>query len=209
MVLASLGLPISPLAAQLTTATIAGTIKDSAGLFIPGATVTLISEARGTRSTPAITNASGDFVFPNVPTDTYTVEVAMEGFKTLKRTGVAVSAGDRVSLPAFTLDVGGHERNRQRQGRCDRSFNRRAASDRSRSPTEAVQNLPIASRNFTSLAIIAPGVTVTTNIGGTTISTAGRRRRQHPRWTASASRHRQQRPDLQLPTSKPSAKSRS
>jgi len=90
MVLASLGLP-STSAAQLTTATIAGTIKDSAGLFIPGATVTLISEARGTRSTPAITNASGDFVFPNVAPDTYTIEVVMEGFKTLQQTGVAAS----------------------------------------------------------------------------------------------------------------------
>ena len=106
MVLASLCLP-STSAAQLTTATIAGTIKDSAGLFIPGATVTLISEARGTRSTPAITNASGDFVFPNVAPDTYTIEVVMEGFKTLQQTGVAASPGDRVSLPAFTLDVGG------------------------------------------------------------------------------------------------------
>ena len=171
MVLASLGLP-STSAAQLTTATIAGTIKDSAGLFIPGATVTLISEARGTRSTPAITNASGDFVFPNVAPDTYTIEVVMEGFKTLQQTGVAASPGDRVSLPAFTLDVGGQSETVN--VRADATLIQSQSGERSFAvETEAVQNLPIASRNFTSLAVIAPGVTVTTNVGGTTISTLG------------------------------------
>jgi hypothetical protein len=51
-------------AAQITTGTITGTVKDSQGGVIPGANVVLISEARGTKSAPAVTNASGDFVFP-------------------------------------------------------------------------------------------------------------------------------------------------
>ena len=37
----------------------------------------------------------------------YTVEVAMAGFTSAKRTSVAVSAGDRVSVQPFTLDVAG------------------------------------------------------------------------------------------------------
>ena len=41
-----------PASAQTTTATVTGTVKDGQGGVIPGATVTLISEARGTRSTP-------------------------------------------------------------------------------------------------------------------------------------------------------------
>ena len=36
--------------AQITTGTVAGTIKDAQGGVIPGATVVLISESRGTRS---------------------------------------------------------------------------------------------------------------------------------------------------------------
>src|SRR5438309_11733012 len=81
---------IVPAAAQITTGTVTGTIKDTTGGVIPGATVVLISEARSTRSVPAITNATGDYVFPNTTADTYTVEVTMEGFRTLTRTGVVV-----------------------------------------------------------------------------------------------------------------------
>ena len=77
-----------PAAAQITTGTVTGTIKDSQGGVVPGATVVLISEARGTRSVPAVTNASGDYVFPNTTADTYTVEVTLAGFRTLTRAGV-------------------------------------------------------------------------------------------------------------------------
>src|SRR5712664_1221800 len=96
-----------PAAAQITTGTVTGTVKDSLGGVVPGATVALISEARGTRSVPAVTNATGDYVFPNTTADTYTVEVKLEGFRTLTRAGVVVSAGERVSVPVLTLEPGG------------------------------------------------------------------------------------------------------
>src|SRR5688500_20343695 len=65
--------------AQITTGTVAGTIKDAQGAVVPGATVVLISEARGTRSAAVATSGTGDFVFPNVTPDVYTVEVTMDG----------------------------------------------------------------------------------------------------------------------------------
>ena len=52
--------------AQITTGTILGNVKDSTGGVVPGATVVLVSESRGTKSAPAVTNATGDYVFPNV-----------------------------------------------------------------------------------------------------------------------------------------------
>ena len=72
-------------AAQGVTGTLSGTVKDAQGGVIPGATVTLISESRGTSSTPATTNSTGDFIFPNLTADTYTVQVEMPSFKTVKR----------------------------------------------------------------------------------------------------------------------------
>src|SRR6185503_16395716 len=84
-----------------------GAVKDDQGLRVPGATVILVSEARGTRTAPVITNSTGDFVIPNVTADTYTVEMAMPEFKTLRRPGVAVSGGDRVDLGELQIAIGG------------------------------------------------------------------------------------------------------
>ena len=92
--------------AQITTGTVTGTVKDPTGLSIPGATVVLISETRGTKSAPAVTNETGDYVFPNVPADTYTIEVTLEAFKTVRRSDIAVSGGDRVGIGTLTLEPG-------------------------------------------------------------------------------------------------------
>src|SRR5436190_23364206 len=98
---------VIPASAQLTTGTLTGTLKDAQGGVIPGATVTLTSEGKGTQLPPAFTNANGDFVFANVAPDSYTIQITMEGFKTFKRSGLTVSAGDRVGVGVLTIDVGG------------------------------------------------------------------------------------------------------
>ena len=88
-----------------TSSTVAGTVKDTQGGIIPGATVTLISEARGT-TFEAVAGATGDFVISNMPADTYTIRVTMDGFKTTERKGVAVSLGERVAVGSVTIEVG-------------------------------------------------------------------------------------------------------
>src|SRR5688572_2710822 len=92
--------------AQITTGTVSGTVRDTSGGIIPGATVVLISESRGTKSAPAVTTDAGDYVFPNITPDTYTVEVTLTGFRTVRRTGIAVSGGDRVGIPPLVLEPG-------------------------------------------------------------------------------------------------------
>ena len=146
-----------PASAQITTGTIAGTVKDSQGGVVPGATVVLVSETKGTRSAPVVTNQMGDYVFPNVTADTYTVEVSMEGFKTLSRRGVKVSGADRVAVPTLTLEVGGAaetvnvtaEHALVQTQSAERSF---AVS------TEQVENLPFNRQNFINLVQFTPGV---------------------------------------------------
>jgi hypothetical protein len=54
----------STAAAQITPGTVSGAVKDGQGLRVPGATVALESESRGTRTAPVVTNATGDFVIP-------------------------------------------------------------------------------------------------------------------------------------------------
>src|SRR5690242_11308058 len=82
-------------AAAQTTGMVAGNVKDAQGGVIPGATVALTSETRGTSVPSVVTNVTGDYVFVNVNPDTYRVTVTMSGFKTLVRGGVGVSPGDR------------------------------------------------------------------------------------------------------------------
>src|SRR5713101_9740258 len=146
-----------PAAAQITTGTVTGTVKDSQGGVVPGATVVLISEARGTRSVPAVTNATGDYVFPNTTADTYAVEVTMPGFRTLTRAGVAVSAGERVSVPVMTIEPGGTEETVTVI--AESPLVQASSGERSFAvTTEQIENLPINRSNFTNLTTFTPGV---------------------------------------------------
>lgn len=159
-----LGTSIPPAAAQLTTGTVFGSVQDSQSAAVPGVVVILTSESRGTRLPAAITGTSGDFVVPNVPPDTYTLEIAHKGFKTLHRPGIAVSPGDRLGLGALTIEVGAlteavtvtAEAALLQTQSAERSFT---------IASSAVKNLPISNRSFTSLASLTPGVSGINRIG--------------------------------------------
>jgi hypothetical protein len=149
--------------AQITTGTIAGSVKDGQGGVVPGALVSLVNAERGS-TTDATTNAQGDFVFPNLTPGTYTLRVALEGFKTVERPGIVVSPGDRILVPALTIEVGSlkdtvtvtAETPVLQASSGERSFT---------ISTESVANLPLADRNFATLASLAPGVSGTSRTG--------------------------------------------
>jgi len=146
-----------PVAAQITTGTVSGTVKDAQGGVVPGATIVLISETQGTKSQPAVTNTSGDYVFPNVAADTYTVEVSMAGFKTLQRKNVKVSGGDRVAVPNVTIEVGGAAETVNVQ--AESPMIQSQSGERSFAvATEQIERLPINHTNFTSVVSLTPGV---------------------------------------------------
>jgi hypothetical protein len=150
--------------AQITTGSITGTVRDGQGGVIPGATVILTSDTQGTKSSPVTTDANGDFTFVNLRADTYTVEISMPSFSTLKRSGLQVSPGQRLSTGPLVIEVGGQsevvdvkaEALQVQSTSAERSFT---------IDTDAVTNLPIAGRAFTQLASLAPGVTGTSRIG--------------------------------------------
>jgi len=72
---------------------------------VPGAAVSVISETRGV-TFPTTSGSTGDFIITNIPGDTYTISVSMNGFKQVERKGVLVVAGDRVAVGNITLEVG-------------------------------------------------------------------------------------------------------
>ena len=150
-------LAATPALAQITTGNVAGTVKDAQGGVVPGATAVLVSETKGTKSAPAVTSETGDYIFPNVTPDTYTVEITMEGFKTLKREHIRVSGGDRVAIPPLTIEIGGAAETVNVA--AEAALVQSQSGERSFAiTTEQVENLPIGHGNFTNLTAFAPGV---------------------------------------------------
>ena len=157
-----------------TTGTVTGTVKDDQGGVIPGATVTLISEARGT-SLDAVTTVTGDFVFSNITGDTYLVRVSMDGFKTVERRGIAVSPGDRVVVPAFSLQVGALAET-VTVALGDAPMIQSQTGERSFTVAQTqAENLPNTGRNFASFAALVPGTGCNHRVGR-------RQRRYQPSW---------------------------
>lgn len=91
--------------AQTTSASVSGTVQDQQGGVLPGVTVTLTSRTQGNALT-AVTDTDGRFVFNIVRPDTYTLQAALQGFKTLEQSNVVVNANDRIAMPAFSMEVG-------------------------------------------------------------------------------------------------------
>src|ERR1051326_1640330 len=138
-----------------------------------GATVALISDTRGTRTAPAVTNENGDYVLPNVTADTYTIEVTLEGFKSVRRSGIAVPGGVRVGLPVITIEPGAIAETVTVVGSSP--LVQTASGERSTAITSTqIDNLPVARNNFTSLTAFVPGVVqVGASAGGTRLGGAG------------------------------------
>jgi Carboxypeptidase regulatory-like domain/TonB-dependent Receptor Plug Domain len=90
-----------PAFAQIQGGSISGTVRDEQGGVLPGVTVSL----QGVDATQtAVTEATGEYRFLNLAPGPYKVTVALPGFTTVVREGVAVSVGKSVELPV-TLKI--------------------------------------------------------------------------------------------------------
>src|SRR5689334_24319835 len=85
------------LTAAQTTATIAGTVKDTSGAVLPGVTVEAASPALIEKVRTVVTDAQGNYKIVDLRPGTYTVTFSLTGFGTVKREGLELSTG--VTLP--------------------------------------------------------------------------------------------------------------
>jgi hypothetical protein len=90
--------------AQGTTSRLVGTVSDTTGAVIPGATVTLTNEGTGVSFTTA-TTAAGTYTFEALQVGSYTVTVELSGFKKFVSTGNRVTIGQPATVNA-TLEQG-------------------------------------------------------------------------------------------------------
>ncbi len=94
----------SALLAQTTSGTVSGSVSDSTGARIAGATVRITNVATHETRT-AVTSASGDYLFPAVPAGEYVVEAESSGFKIERRAGIRLDVNQNARVD-FTLQVG-------------------------------------------------------------------------------------------------------
>jgi hypothetical protein len=89
---------------QEVTGSIAGTVFDSSGAALPGASL----EVTGPNLPRALTTTSdstGNYTFPAVPAGSYSVAATASGFTSMKQIGINVVLG-RISRVEFKLSVG-------------------------------------------------------------------------------------------------------
>src|SRR5881396_1882843 len=91
--------------AQTATSRITGTVGDASGALVPGAMVTAKNEATGVTYTQMTTEA-GLYGFPSLPVGTYTITVALPGFKTANKTGNILEVNTPLVIN-MSLEVGG------------------------------------------------------------------------------------------------------
>lgn len=87
--------------AQFTGGNIYGTVTDSSGAVLPGASITITSDRSGARS--ILSGAQGEFRFLNLDPGTYKLLVSLNGFNKVSREAT-VNAGSNVNLN-FALKV--------------------------------------------------------------------------------------------------------
>lgn len=142
---------------QEVTGSIVGTVRDSSGAIVPGATVTITDPSKDNQIVRTVTtNDSGEFSAPNLNTSTFDITVEAPNFKKAISTGIKVDVGQR-----RTVDVELTAGNISESVTVEAD---RVSVDLS-TPTagttingDQVREIPINNRNFVQLVALAPGV---------------------------------------------------
>jgi hypothetical protein len=153
VVLTTLG--VLPLAAQVDTGSITGTVTDSSGAVVNGAKVTITNEGTGT-TLSTTTGAEGIYNFSPVRIGNYKLEASAAGFKKEAQTHIAVDVSARV-LINFKLQPGSVGETVEVTSAAP-VLQSEDASVGQVVDQRSVNNLPLNGRNFTFLAQLAAGV---------------------------------------------------
>lgn len=141
---------------QDVTATITGTVTDPTGAPIAGANVTAHDTERGTNWS-ALTNDAGLYNLIRIPVGNYTLRVESKGFESVSYAQfilvlnqiARIDVAMKVGLVSQTVEVNGDMPLLQTQ----------STEVSTLIDGKTVTDLPLASRNYLQLTLLAPGVT--------------------------------------------------
>ena len=138
-----------------STSSLSGTVTDTQGGAIPGATVTVKNDATSAVFN-AVTGAQGTFSIPALAVGTYTVTVALDGFKTAVLNDVALNSGVPASVRAV-LQVGGLQETVIVSGASSIVQTQSSEVSTTLNVTQ-ITNLPTTSRSVLDFVVNLPGV---------------------------------------------------
>jgi hypothetical protein len=104
-VLAVVTLMATSVAAQSTTGTILGKVTDSAGLVLPGATVTVTNTETGLTRT-VVTDGEGSYIISATQPGLHRVEVSLSGFRPFRQDAFRLATNQNARVDA-QLSIGG------------------------------------------------------------------------------------------------------
>src|SRR5262245_12458808 len=140
--------------AYAQNAQVAGVVKDSAGLVIPGVTVTAKNVDTGLTRT-AITETNGEYRVPSLPPGKYSVAAELSGFSTETRPDIILIIEQTATIN-FTLKPAAISETVTVTG--ESPIVDITKSDVSTAvSTQQIQDLPVASRRWIDLAMLTPG----------------------------------------------------
>src|SRR5262249_2406630 len=149
---------------------LSGVITDPSGAVVPGATLALVNTTLGTPFV-ATSDSQGAYAFPNVPVGRYDLLVNLEGFKPVRRTGLAVDINTRLQVDV-KVELG------EQTEAVTVSAGAMHVETTSTQIGEVVAaatmtTLSLNGRSFTDLLAIQPGVTPVTTMQPDSIVMAG------------------------------------
>ncbi len=142
--------------AQITAATLSGTIKDETGGLLPGVSVEVKNLDTGTARS-VVTDGNGSFTVPGLLPGRYEARATLEGFATAVQSGIVLAVAQQTALH-LVLKVGATSETVTVVGTAALVDTRSAAL--SAVVTEkTIEQLPLNGRNYIDLALLQPGVT--------------------------------------------------
>ena len=135
-------------------------MRDESGAVLPGVTVTATQTDTGFDRT-VVTDESGSFVMPNLPTGPYRLEVSLAGFRTYAQTGIVLQVAAAPVINTV-LAVGSVEETVSVDAAAP-LVDVRSAGISAVVENERIMELPLQGRQVTDLLVLA-GAAVQTGI---------------------------------------------
>jgi hypothetical protein len=150
--------------AQGTRGTISGTVTDSAGAAVPGATVKLIFLARNQEIRSVTANESGEYQMLEIEPANYDVVITATGFAEARISNVKVDPNRNVRLDPVQLGIAGTTATVEVSA-AQELLDRESGTLGTTVEARRITGLPLNGRNILDLALLQPGIT--TNSVGT------------------------------------------